>query len=164
RGRKDGPDWQATAVPPRPRRDEPVERALVRAMMLDRGLAERIAERHGPDVFRDPAYRALFSALLVAAPDDDLEAIAERLDQETLGRLRELTEGFDPSEMVASDVTLNLAKLDARALREQCDAIRREMNTADPERSKALLSELVSMERELRLLQPMRSPRGRPPA
>ncbi|HYW33412.1 MAG TPA: DNA primase, partial [Gemmatimonas sp.] len=78
RGRNDGPDWQATAVPPRPRRDEPVERALVRAMMLDRGLAERIAERHGPDVFRDPAYRALFSALLVAEPDDDLEAIAER--------------------------------------------------------------------------------------
>ncbi|MES2522936.1 MAG: DNA primase [Gemmatimonadota bacterium] len=162
RGRNQGPDWQATAVPPRPRPDEPVERALVRAMMIDRGLAERIAERHGPDVFRDPAYRALFSALLGAGHDDDLDVIAERLDPETLERLRELTEGFDPSEMVASDIALNLAKLDARALREQCDAIRREMNTADPERNKVLLSELVSLERELRLLQPMRSPRGKP--
>jgi DNA primase len=159
-----GPEWQATAIPPRPRRDEPVERTLVRAMLVDRDLAERVAERHGPQDFRDEDYRALFAALLSADPDDDLEAIAERLDGGPLDRLRELTEGIDTAEDGAPDVMLSLAKLDARALRERCDAVRQEINTADAERQTTLLSELVALERELRLLQPMRSPRGRPRA
>jgi DNA primase len=164
RGKHAGPDWQATAVPPRPRRDEPVERALVRAMLTDRDVVERVAERHGPQEFRDADYRALFSALMEAAPDDDLEAIAGRLEPGPLDRLRELTEGLENAEITLSDVALNVGKLDARLLREQCDEIRREMNTADAETKKSLLSQLLSMERELRLLQPMRSPRGRPQA
>ena len=164
RGKNAGPEWQATAVPPRPRRDEPVERALVRAMLTDRDVVERVAERHGPQEFRDADYRALFSALLEASPDDDLEVIAERLEPGPLDRLRELTDGMESAEIALSDVALNISKLDARLLREGCDAIRREMNTADAETKKSLLSQLLSMERELRLLQPMRSPRGRPQA
>jgi DNA primase len=162
RGKNAGPEWQATAVPPRPRRDEPVERALVRAMLTDRDVVERVAERHGPQEFRDADYRALFSALMDASPDDDLEAIAGRLEAAPLDRLRELTEGLESAEIALADVALNIGKLDARVLREQCDEIRREMSTADGETKKALLSQLLSMERELRLLQPMRSPRGRP--
>jgi DNA primase len=162
RGKNAGPEWQATAVPPRPRCDEPVERALVRAMLTDRDVVERVAERHGPQEFRDADYRALFSALMDASPDDDLEAIAGRLEAAPLDRLRELTEGLESAEIALADVALNIGKLDARLLREQCDEIRREMNTADGETKKALLSQLLSMERELRLLQPMRSPRGRP--
>ena len=164
RGRTAGPDWQATAIPPRPRQDEPVERALLRAMLTDRALAERVAERHGPQDFRDADYRVLFAALLDASHEDDLETIAGRLEPAPLERLRELTEGLDTEDVTAADVTLNIAKLNARALREQCDEIRREMNTVDDERKKTLLSQLLSMERELRLLQPMRSPRGKPRA
>ena len=40
-----GPEWKTTNIPPRPRRDEPIERSLVRAMLADRGIAERVAER-----------------------------------------------------------------------------------------------------------------------
>ena len=78
-----------------------------------------------------------------------------------MDRLRELTEGLGSVDDSASDVALSLVKLDARALRERCDAIRLEMKTQDPELQKALLAELVSLERELRLLQPMRSSAGR---
>jgi DNA primase len=156
-----GPQWQSSSDRPRASEDEPVERTLVRAMLVDRHLAERVAERHGPNDFRNDDYRVLFAALLSADPDDDLDTIAGRLDGGPLDRLRELTEGLGSVDDSASDVALSLVKLDARALRERCDAIRLEMKTQDPERQKALLAELVSLERELRLLQPMRSSAGR---
>jgi DNA primase len=163
KGYRQGPEWQATNVPPRPRRDEPVERALVRAMLVDRGVAERVAERHPPDSFRDARYREVFEALLHAPLDDDLEQVAERLSPESLRLLRELTEagGFD---VVAADIGLNLSKLDARVLEARVDDIRTAMRTATREEHDALMRERLELETEIRRLLPMRSPRGKPKA
>lgn len=163
KGYRQGPEWQATNVPPRPRRDEPIERALVRAMLVDRGVAERVAERHPPDSFRDSRYREVFEALLHAPLDDDLEQVAERLTPEALRLLRELTEagGFD---VVAADIGLNLSKLDARVLEARVDDIRTAMRTATREEHDALMRERLELETEIRRLLPMRSPRGKPKA
>lgn len=162
RSRRAGPDWQATAIPPRPRRDEPVERALVRAMLIDRSLAERIAERHGPASFRDADYRALFDALLKAAPDDDLASIAERLAPGPLDRLRDLTNGLDTTNLAALDVSMSLAKMDARPLEARLDQLHDEMRNGTADAQNALMRELVDLQTELRRLVPMRSPRGKP--
>ncbi len=163
RGKQSGPEWQATSVPPRPRRDEPVERALLRAMLVDRGLVERIAERHGPDDFREPTYRELFEALLSAPFDDDLEQIAERLAPQALRTLRELTEIADGSETAQTDIGLSLDRLDARRLEARIDAILVELReTSSREAQDVLLRERVDLEMELRRLLPIRSPRAKP--
>jgi DNA primase len=163
RGYKQGPEWQATNVPPRPRRGEPVERALVRAMLVERGVAERVAERHPPDTFRDLAYRELFDALLHAPLEDDLEQVAERLTSDTLRVLRELTEAgaFD---VVAADIGLSLCKLDVRVLERRVDELRAAMRGATREEHDTLMRERLELEAEIRRLMPMRSPRGRPKA
>jgi len=163
KGYKPGPEWQATNIPPRPRRDEPVERALVRAMMVDRGVAERVAERHPPASFRDGRYRELFDVLLHAPLDDDLEQIAERLAPEALRTLRELTES-GAYDVVAADIGLNLSKLDVRVLETRVEEIRVAMRTATREEQDALMRERLDLEAEIRRLVPMRSPRGRPKA
>ncbi len=163
RGKNAGPEWQATNIPPRPRRDEPIERALLRAMLLDRGLAERVAERHGPGDFRELSYRAIFQVLLDADLDDDLEQIAEQLDPVALRTMRELTESANGSEAMQADIGLSLDRLDARRLETRVDEIRAEIARAETREEKdALMRERLDLESELRRLLPMRSPRAKP--
>lgn len=163
RGRNSGPDWQATSIPPRPRRDEPVERALLRAMLGDRGLAERVAERHGPVDFREPTYREVFQALLDAPHDDDLEQIAERLAPQALRTLRELTESAEANDGMQADIGLSLDRLDARRIESRIDEIRAEIGKATTgEAMNVLLRERLDLETELRRLLPIRSPRAKP--
>lgn len=163
RGKNSGPEWQATSVPPRPRRDEPVERALLRAMLGDRGLAERVAERHGPVDFREPTYRELFQALLDADHNDDLEQIAERLAPQALRTLRELTESADANDAMQTDIGLSLDRLDARRIESRIDEIRAEIGKATTgEAMNVLLRERLDLETELRRLLPIRSPRAKP--
>lgn len=165
KGRRRGPqvpEWQSTLAPPRVRRDEPVERQLVRAMLIERHLAEQIAERHGPDDFRDPEYRALFAALLACAPDDDLEQVAERLDPDALARLRELSNGLDSADPAAADVSISLARLDARPVEARRDEILVALRSANPEEYDTLMRERLDLEKELRRLLPIRSPQRKP--
>jgi DNA primase len=163
RGRGAGPEWQATTVPPRPRRDEPVERALVRAMLLDRGVVERVAERHGPESFRDPAYRVLFEVLLDAAPTDDLEQIAERLPPQPLQVLGDLTNESQSGVVPLADIALSLDRLDARRLELRVTEIHAELSRATTrEAQDALMRERMDLESELRRLLPIRSPRAKP--
>lgn len=161
RWKNQGPEWQATNIPPRPRRDEPIERALVRAMLGERGVAERVAERHPPHAFRDVMYRELFEVLLTSPLDDDLERVAERVSPEALQVMRELTEGA-PYDVEAADIGLSLTKLDARVLDSRIDEIRESMLTASREVYAELMKERLELEAELRRLLPIRSPRTKP--
>lgn len=159
---KQGPEWKATTIPPRPRTDEPVERALVRAMLHERGVAERVAERHPPTSFRSAPYRELFDVLLNAPFDEDLEQIAMRLSEESLRVLRDLTEG-SPFLPEGADIALNLDKLDARVLERRIDVILDAMlRTDDRTEQDALMRERLELELELRRLLPIRSPRTKP--
>ncbi len=161
---KQGPEWKATAVPPRPGKDEPVERGLVRAMIRDRSVAEWTAERHPPDSFRDSRYRELFEWLLTAPVDEDLERIAERCSPSALTALRELTESA-PLGAEASDLDLNLRKLAVRALDERLEDVMRQLAEAGSREDKdALLTEKLDLTRERNQILPIRSPRTKPRA
>lgn len=162
RNKFSGPEWKTTNVPPRPRRDEPIERGLVRAMLADRGIAERVAERHPPSSFRHAQYRALFTALLDASIADDLQHIAEGLAADALTVLQELTDGAVAINIEASDIGLSLSKLDARVLEQRVDEIREAMRTATREEQDALMTERLELEAEIRRLLPIRSPRAKP--
>ena len=157
-----GPEWKTTNIPPRPRRDQPVERSLVRAMLADRGIAERVAERHPPSSFRHAQYGALFAAFLDAPVGDDLDQIAERLPPDALAVLRELTDGAVAINVEASDIGLSISKLDARVLESRVDEIREGMRTATREAQDALMKERLELEAEIRRLLPIRSPRAKP--
>lgn len=157
-----GPEWKTTNIPPRPRRDEPIERSLVRAMLADRGVAERVAERHPPSSFRHTPYAALFAALLGAATNEDLEQIAERLAPDALAVLTELTNGAVAINVEAADIGLSLSKLDARVLESRVDEIRETMQTATRDVQDALMRERLELEAEIRRLVPVRSPRAKP--
>lgn len=157
-----GPEWKTTNIPPRPRRDEPIERSLVRAMLADRGIAERVAERHPPCSFRHAQYGALFAALLDAPMSDELDQIADRLAPDALAVLRELTDGAVAINVEASDLGLSLKKLDARVLVFRVDEIREAMRTATREAQDALMKERLELEAEIRRLLPIRSPRAKP--
>ncbi len=162
RGKPAVPEWLATASLPRPRRDEPVERALVRAMLADRDVVERVAERHAPSDFREPNYREIFSALLSVGHHDSLEVVAEMLGPDASRVLSELSETGDAHPPEASDLSLSLARFAARRVEARIDEIREAMRHATPESQDVLMRERLELEVELRRLLPIRSPRGKP--
>ena len=95
------------------------ERELVRAMLQQRSRVESIAERIGPDAFRDSRYRAIFSALLEAGEDASLEELAPALDPESLEIAEELLGAveahMDPQRTVDDSITrLNVREMEER--------------------------------------------------
>ena len=160
RGKPAEPEWQSTTSRPRPRRDEPDERALVRAMLASRDLVERIAERHAPSEFRDVHMGAIYAALLAAGHTDALDQVAATLPPEALHALQELTESGGAHQSEGSDVSLILARFAARRIESRIEEIREAMGIVQPEAQAALLSERMDLDKELRRLLPIRSPRG----
>jgi DNA primase len=156
------PEWRASWIPPSGGVEEPAERALVSAMLADRNLVERIAERHGPNDFRDARYKALFGVLLMAGSDEALDEIAERVDEDTAAALRELLHRPDGRDPEAVDVQLNLRKLDVRNIEWRLAALRRELTDETSDTQDALRREEQELTQERNRLLPMRSPRGKP--
>jgi DNA primase len=146
------PEFRSSWLMPTGSVEEPAERALIAAMLADRGLVERIAERHGPDDFRDMRYRALFGVLLVAGADEGLDQIAERLDDDSAAALHELLHRSDGQDAEAVDVSLNMRKLDVRNIGVRLDEIRKEMKIALPEQLAALQREEKELTRERMVL------------
>ena len=112
RGRPTGPEWLATASPPRAGQDDPIERELVRVMLRQRTEAERIAERFGPDGFSDARYAALFRALLAHAPDEELDRVTDGLAPDVLLLVEQLLAQVE----APADIDFALRKLQAREL------------------------------------------------
>ena len=104
--------------------------------------------------------------LLVAHADEGLDEIADRIDEETAGVLRDLAHRRDGHHVEAVDVALNLAKLDARNIDARLAGIRQEIGEAeaqhDAERLVALLTQQRQLTKDRNTLLPMRSPRGKP--
>ena len=148
------------AALPRPRRDEPDERALVRAMLGSRDLVERIAERHSPSDFRNVDYGAIFAALLRAGHADPLDIVAAALPPEALRVLTDLTESGDAHPSEASDLSLILTRFGARRTEARIAEIQTAMSTVHDEQQKVLTRELMDLQKELGRLKPIRSPRG----
>lgn len=157
RARPTGPEWMATSAPPRASAtDEPVERELLRVMLRDRGWAERIAERHGPDAFRDRRYGALFAALLAHEANTELTDVLRDVHADLVA----LAEGLLAEAEAPSDVEWSLMKLDRRVLEERMAELQRRIAEAEGDEQRALIREKDRLAKERQaLLHPGARPR-----
>lgn len=124
------------------------ERELLLLMIQSRDYIERAAERVGAEDFSDPAYRALFEALVAdphldrATPDMD-PVVARRLEQllSAQERLPEVGRVFEEAVAWIKEAPF------ARRAEELREALRRE---TDPDRQRELLGELQDLDRRRR--------------
>lgn len=131
------------------------ERELVRAMLQQRSRVESIAERVGPDSFRDPRYRSIFAALLESGDDGSLETIAGKLDPDALDVAQELvgdTEGMDAQRTVDDSIT----RLNVREMEERLFDIDRLLPIADESQKEVLHEERQKLVQKMRASGKMR--------
>lgn len=137
---KQGPQWKATAIPPRASKDDPIERALVRAMLSDRGTAERVADKgFTPDSFENAEYRQIYHTLLSAHHDDGLDVIERHLSGPSHKVFLQLTESGELAAE-AVDVDLAIRKLIVRRIDNEVAEIERRLLQETDEAEKARLS------------------------
>jgi DNA primase len=155
--RKQGPEWLATTGTPRAAgNEEPIERELVRSMLRERSWVERIAERFGPDGFRDGRYATLFRALLAHGPEAELSVVFDGLEEELLL----LAEQLLAQHEAPSDVEWSLMKLHRRELEAHMVELQQRIAETTGEEQRALMSAKAELARERQaLLHP--SGRGR---
>jgi hypothetical protein len=128
-------------------RNASAEKELIRAMLAQRARVETIAERVGPDSFRDPRYRAIFTALL-ASGDATMDEIAPMLDAEQIEVVESLLEestAIEESDAIVDvqrTIDDSLAKLEVRDMEDRLAELDRliplasnsEKDTLDEER------------------------------
>jgi DNA primase len=129
------------------------ERELLRALLVQRGSADAIAERIGADGFRVPAYGRIFNALMQAGEDASVETLAATLDEETVRVLQdELL--VDPESI--GDPTATIAQalngLRIREINEEMEAIERQRQIASDEEKDALNARAKKLRDEMRAL------------
>ncbi|MEO5590148.1 MAG: DNA primase [Gemmatimonadaceae bacterium] len=113
------------------------EKELVRAMLQDRSKVAAIAERIGPDSFRDPVYRSMFAAMLVQGEDATLASLTEMFDAEAIGVTEELLSGPE-REHVEQTINDSIMKLEVREVEERLTAIDRLLPLASDEERESL--------------------------
>jgi len=118
-------------------------------MLVQRSQVEAIAERIGPDAFRDERYRAIFAALL-SAPDASLGDLAAALDEESIEIAEQLLE--DRAGLIDAQRTIDdsLAQLEVRGMEERLAEIDGLLSLASDKEKAALDEErrqLVSLMR-----------------
>ncbi|MGH9420872.1 MAG: hypothetical protein ACRD3J_12925, partial [Thermoanaerobaculia bacterium] len=104
-----------------PRRDagSSAERELVRVMLAQRPKVENIAERVGPDSFRNQDLRAIFAALLDVGEDATLEELATKLDSSAIALAEELLQESDAVVDAARIIDDSVTKLNVRTIEER---------------------------------------------
>jgi DNA primase len=114
------------------------ERELLRAMLALRSRVATIAERIGPDSFRDPSYRAIFTALLSAGDGATMDDLALILDAEEIEVAEALLE--DPGALVDPQRTIDdsLAQLEVRGMEDRVSEIDGLLPLASEREKKAL--------------------------
>ena len=95
------------------------ERELVRAMLAQRSKVESIAERVGPDSFRNQELRAIFAALLEVGENATLEELATRLDSESISLAEELLQDSDAIVDAGRTIDDSITKLNVRGIEER---------------------------------------------
>jgi DNA primase len=100
------------------------ERELVRMLLHQRRYVDAVAERVGPDMFADPAYRAIFTELTTRDHEATIDEIAAGLDEDATEVLQELMNengGIDRAEesidgsinnMLSREIDKRLAEID----------------------------------------------------
>ena len=128
------------------------ERELVRVLLHRPNYFEQVVERVGSDSFRDPELRRIFAALVVLGADAGPEALAERLDADSVELLQELLEEGGGLDHADEAVSGSLALLHERTLEERMSEIDRELPLANSEEKDELTREKMQLTDELRRL------------
>jgi len=126
------------------------ERELVRAMLVQRSRVDTIAERVGPDTFRDSRYRAIFSALLSAGDSATLDEIAAKLDSEEIEVIESLTEEVGAQNDPQRTIDDSLAQLEVRDMEDRVAEIDRLLPLASEKEKKVLDEERQKLVLQMR--------------
>jgi hypothetical protein len=110
-------------------------------MLQQRSRVESIAERIGPDSFRHPRYRAIFSALLEAGEEVPFADLASSLDPETLEDAQELLGEGEESKDAQRTIDDSIMKLQVREMEDRLSAIDRLLPLANDSEKAALQDE-----------------------
>lgn len=133
-------------------RGRSAERELVRAMLADPLRVEAIADKIGPERFRDPHYRAIFEAMLRAGDEYHVEHLAAALPPDGVAALDELLADEGAFGNVERSITDSIAVLAMRDIHERLAAIDREVTLATDAEKEGLLAEKRRLQEEIRLL------------
>ncbi len=130
------------------------ERELVRVMLQRRQQLESLAERLSPDDFRDPVYRAIYSALLECGPDATAEELATKLQPRDVEEMQALLEE-SPDSMVnpQRSVDDSLAHLRMRKLERKRRRIQRLLEIAPEDQKNDLLQAKTRLRDEIKALE-----------
>jgi len=143
-----GPQASGERPAPRTRGLPPLgaERKLLLVLLRSRDWVDRALERIGPEEFQDPAWRAIFHALL---EDPGLTAPPPGMSETPAARLEELlssTEDLEHTERIFEDC---LWALQDRALRARQKEVRARLETeTDSEVREDLMRQLQQLSRE----------------
>ena len=132
------------------------ERVLVRVMLQQRSRVESIAERIGPDGFRDPRYRAIFAALLDAGEEMSLADVAPQLDEESLAVAEELLGSGDYVLDAQRTIDDSLTRLHVREMEERLFEIDRMLPLASEKENEVLHEERQKLVVQMRASGKMR--------
>jgi DNA primase len=128
------------------------ERELLRVLLHRSAYFEQVVERVGPDSFRDPALGRIFASLVALGAEAGPEALAERLDPDSIELLQELLEEDGGLDHADEAVSGSLALLHERALADRMSEIDRELPLANSDEKDELTREKMQLTDELRRL------------
>lgn len=126
------------------------EQELVRSMLHRRAMVESVAERLGPESFRDANFQEIYSVLLRMGQDADVLEIAAELSDDAAGTMRELLEDPDAGQMTEAPLDALVGKLRAREIQERLKEIDRISPLANDKQKDELLMERSELVKELR--------------
>jgi DNA primase len=126
------------------------ERELVRAMVQDRSRVEPIAERIGPDAFRDSLYREIFAALLESGEDTTLDELAGVLEPDAIALMQEMIGEDGALVNVQRTIDDSITRLHVRDMEERVAEIDRLLPIANDEEKEPLQKEKAALVLQMR--------------
>ena len=126
------------------------ERELVRAMVQDRSRVEPIAERIGPEAFRDPVYSEIFAALLETEEDATLDDLSAVLEPDAIVLMQEMLGEDGALVNVQRTIDDSITRLHVRDMEERVAEIDRLLPIANEVEKDALQEERAKLVVQMR--------------
>lgn len=128
------------------------ERELVRMLLHQRRFLDNAAERIGPDMFADPAYRSIFTELTSGDHDAPVDQIAAGLDEDATEVLQELMNENGGIDRAEESINGSINQLLSRELANRLSDIDRLLPLADADEKDRLIAEKKKLAGEMQAL------------
>jgi hypothetical protein len=119
-------------------------------MVQDRSRVEPIAERIGPDAFRDSLYREIFAALLESGEDTTLDELAGVLEPDAIALMQEMIGEDGALVNVQRTIDDSITRLHVRDMEERVAEIDRLLPIANDEEKEPLQKEKAALVLQMR--------------